>query len=169
MSEYFELTFFLKSGVESQDSVQRKVLSFLNLKEGRNILQSHHLSAFSNREVLFDVFEESDFYEFRICIADFFFVKSKYDKMLQQLLDIVDGCFNISDSILFATGVYELTYYYTSNVRKISEFNDTILKNFPFVFLKSRNLCDNTNLYNYSSVFYLINTGKDVQDVFSEE
>ena len=168
MGEYFELTFFSVKDKVIRDE-EKRIRSILMLDGWVNTIKQHSFSAFENREVLFDVFDEFDFYEYRICISNFIITKASFDEKLGHLLEIVKVCFDRIDSIVFATGIYELTYYYIENVRKLSEFNTAIMEKFPFVFMKENNTFNLSNVQKQKNIFYAVHTGESVQNIFSEE
>lgn len=167
MGEYFEITFFLEREEAEKNNEKEKILALLMLNEGKNLLEQHKYSLFSNKEVLFDVFEETDFFEYRICLSDFVFTEKNYDENLYNLLKVVDICFNNIGSILFATGIYELTYYNIEGIVFIRDFNKSVFAKFPFVFFKNQNEYGINPTHRYGNVSYVVNIGKDIQDIFS--
>lgn len=166
MSEFFELTFFAekKSPVEKMDMDQLR--SLLALNSGKNMVKQHAFSIFENREIWFDAVEESDYWECQISIADFFIAETNLDEIVCQLLEIVDVAFERIDSISFATGIYELTYYHLSNIRRLIVINDDIIKEFPFVFMKAPCRFNISDVKKYKNIFYAVATGNDIQNIF---
>lgn len=168
MGEYFELTFFSPSCSVNGMNDKKNILEFLSLSEGRNQLTWHTYPLFENREVIFDVFQESKFCEYRICLSDFIITKENFHQKERQLLQIADICLSRIDSILFATGIYELTSYLTSSITDIESFDKGILTKFPFIFLRNRNEYDLVPIDQYNDTICILNTGGDVQDIFSD-
>lgn len=70
MSELFEITFFATKQ-NSDNFIHDSYHKALELKKA--IIDSKKYSLFFNRDILVDVFEESDFVEYRLCIPDLVF------------------------------------------------------------------------------------------------
>lgn len=154
----------------SKGQVEKKqILELLNLSEGRNIVTQHRYPLFAKREVLFDVFEESDFCEYTLCLSNFLITRENFQEKKKQLFQVAELCLNKMNSILFATGVYELTYYIIEDIRCIEEFNRNILLKFPFVFIKSENKYGLISTEQYNNTLCVVNMGEGVQDIFSDE
>jgi hypothetical protein len=95
------------------------------------------------------------------------FTKKNYEKKLNQLLQILDICFGNIKSIIFATGIYELTYYLTESKKQLIEFDQKFLRKFPVVFLHaSRKWYDGQQIYIDASIKCIYN--KDAQTIFEE-
>jgi len=169
MSEYFELTFFLDKKISIRKKSKEKILELLMIKEGSNLNKQHKYMLLSHREVLFDVFEEDDFVEYRICLSDFIFTKKNYDEKLTQLLQIVEMCFNHVDSMLFATGIYELTYYYIEGISFVKDFSKDVFMKFPFLFFRNGNEYRLDPTLIYKGISCVVNLDGDVQDVFVKQ
>ena len=166
MSEYFELTFFLDKKGSAIEQAKEKVLELLVLHEGINLNKEHQYMIFSYKKVLFDVFEEEDFIEYRICLSDFVFTKKNYNENLNQLLQIVERCFNHIQSVLFVTGIYELTYYNIEGITLVKDFDKNIFLKFPLLFFKDGNKYGLNATLKYGNVSCVVNLSKDVQDIF---
>ncbi len=167
MGEYFELTFFLEKEGAQKEKGKEKILAFLMLNEGTNLVKQHQYQIFSHKEVLFDVFEETDFIEYRICLSDFTFTKENFNEQLTQLLQIVDICFNHIDSILFATGIYELTYYYIEGITYAKDFSKSIFSKFPLLFFRIGNEYGLNSIQRFGCISCVVNLGENVQDIFA--
>ena len=166
MGEYFELTFFLEKETARKENAKEKIMHCVTLREGRNFMLRHEYQLFSNREVLFDVFEETDFYEYRFSISNITFSKSNFEETLHQLLLVVNSCFHQAASIKFATGIYELTYYNIAEINRLKEFDCNIFSKFPFLFFKHEYPHRLSRVKKYDSVSYIVQTGNDIQDIF---
>lgn len=168
MPEYFELTFFLDKSSVDNKIVKQQMLGLLSLHDGKQEITEHQFSLFSYKEVLFDVFEydEVDFLEYRICLADFYITKRSLDAKVNQLLQIVDLCFKQIDAIRFATGIYELTYYYIEGIKRLKDFDIGVLSKFPLLFLRAESKCDFTPTYLYGSTACIYNN--HVQNIYSD-
>lgn len=168
MGEYFELTFFSPACGANGINDKKNILEVLDLAEGRNLLTRHTYPLFENREVLFDVFQEPNFCEYRICLSDFVITRENFHQKERQLLQVADICFSRIDRLLFATGIYELTYYFTNSITEIESFDKGILTKFPFIFFRNRNKYDLVPTDRYNDTICVLNTGGDVQDIFSD-
>ncbi len=166
MGEYFELTFFLDKKRSVIEQAKEKVLELLMLKEGNNLNKLHQYLLFSYKEVLFDVFEEDDFTEYRFCFSDLVFTKKNYDENLNQLLQVVETCFNHIESMLFATGIYELTYYNIEGITLVKDFNKNVFLKFPLLFFRDGNEYGLDPTIRYGGISCVLNFGGDVQDIF---
>ena len=169
MGEYFELTFFLDKEKARQGQAKKQALEVLRLTEGINQISSHAYPLFAEREVRFDVYEydddDFDFVEYNVCLADFVFTKKNYEERINQLLQVADACFHQVDAILFATGVYELTYNYIEGVECIEDFNKDVFKKFPILFFRQGDEHGFQPACTFSDASCVIN--KDAQDIFT--
>ena len=168
MPEFFELTFFLEKKSPAKETDVDQLLSLFALNSGKNIIKQHGFSVLENREIWFDAVEESDYWECKISISDFIITKNNLDGILHQLLEMVDAAFERIESISFATGIYELTYYYLRNIRRLTDINDDIIKEFPFVFMKNQEKFNLRNVRKNNTIFYAVTTGEKIQNIFSE-
>lgn len=137
MSELFEITFFATKQ-NSDNFIHDSYHKALELKKA--IIDSKKYSLFFNRDILVDVFEESDFVEYRLCIPDLVFTRKNYMVQLEKIGQVIRACFVLFDEIQFAVGIYEMTYYYLSGIHFYRELDHEILKNFPFLFFRLGNL-----------------------------
>jgi len=167
MAEYFELTFFLEKEKAKKEQSQKQILEALGLTEGKNQISNHQYPLFAGKKVLFDVFEydEVDFLEYRICLAELVFTKKNFEEKINQLLQVVKICFNEIAPIIFATGIYELTYDCVKEIAMIKDFNKAIFSKFPILFFKTGHEYGFHSSYANDSVSCVIN--KDVQDIFA--
>ena len=167
MPENFELTFFLVKNAAKKKNAKKQMLEVLALREGRERFSSHQYPLFVGKDVLFDVFEyeEADFNEYRICLADLVLTQKNLENKVKQLLQVVDVCFSQMDSILFATGIYELTYDCIKGVKRSKDFDGHILSKFPILFFRVGHENGFQPSYNSANVSCVIN--KDAQDIFA--
>lgn len=169
MGEYFELTFFSSNSGEGSQNKADDILSLLMLAEGRTVMGAHHYSLFSSREVLFDVFEDRKCYEYRICLSDFIFTKKNYSELKNQLLEVADACLTGINSLILATGIYEITCEYIDGETCIEDLDIDTLRKFPFVFFKKEHTYGLPSTKQYNNILYVVNTGCQTQNIFSDE
>lgn len=164
--EYFELTFFAVKNSKNMVVNIQKIIKLLMISEGRNLFKKHKFALFSNREVLFDVFEETDFIEYRVCLANFVITKKNFEVILDQLFHVVDICFSGISSIQFATGIYELTYYIIENIQLFGDFDRNVFRKFPLVFFRNNNTYGMKPTWKYNEVSLVMNTEEKQQNIF---
>jgi len=167
MGESFDLTFFLHKEQARREQAKKVILEILNIDEGKMNIEQHNYPLFSNKEVLFYDMEGNDFVQYFICLSDVVFTKKSFDVKVEQLLRVVETCFNNIDSILFATGIYELTCYNIEGINDLIDFNINTFNKFPFLFFKEGNEYGLGSKQQYKNVSYIINSGKNVQDIFA--
>lgn len=176
MSEYFELTFYSKKSGIDRNKIYTKLIKLFSLHEGfsspalrsSKAIDKPKYSLFLQRNAFLDIFEESDFLEYRICLENLIFTKMNINELLLEILEVVNICFLDFPSFIFATGIYELTYFIIENIHYIDEFNNSIFKKFPFAFFRENNLTIE-NLYPYKGIYYLFNPETTIQNIFSNK
>ena len=167
MGEYFELTFFLDKEKSQKGQPEKQALEALKIAEGKNQVSDHQYPLFAGREVLFLVYEydDVDFLEYEVNLADFVFTKKNFEEKINQLLQVVNACFNQIDAVLFATGVYELTCHYIEGIESIEGFNKGIYKKFPILFFNQGDEYGFHPTYTFGNISCVIN--KDAQDIYA--
>ena len=167
MGEHFELTFFSSICADGRKN-KKKILELLSLTEGKNEIGQHTYPLFENREVLFEFFEEPPLLEYVISLSDFIITKENFYQKERQLLQIADICLSRIESLIFATGIYELTYYLTQDIKHIESFDRGLLTQFPFVFLRSKNEYNLVPFEQHNDTICVFNTDNPVQNIFSD-
>ncbi|MEA4833166.1 MAG: hypothetical protein VB118_11200 [Oscillospiraceae bacterium] len=167
MPEYFDLTFFLDKEKAKKEQAEDKFLKLFTFHEGRQEVLNHQYPLFVGKEVYFSVYEydEVDYIEIGIYLSEFVFTPKNFEKNINRLLQVVDVCFNQINSILFATGIYELTYDYIKGINFYKNVNESVLSKFPILFLKSGHSFSFLPTYNYGCVSCVIN--KDAQNIYA--
>ena len=167
MPEYFELSFFLdKSKIENQQQEKANFISLIDLKEGKNSPKEHKCKIITNREVLFDIYEKPDYYMYQISLSDLIFTERNINSKMTQLIKFVDMAFSNVGSILFSTGIYELTYDYTICVKRITDFNKFVFSNFPILFFRQGCEYGYQPKYTCGNTLCIINIG--AQDIMAD-
>ena len=167
MGECFELTFFVEKTQAVRNNDKKRFLQELNLKQGKNQINEHQVKLFKGREIFLEFYEESDFIGFWISITNLTFTKKNFNNKLDQIFEVVLICFKNITSIIFATGIYQLTYDYVREIRYIAEFNKMIFANFPFVFFREGNDYEFIPTYQREDVTCIVNLKNNVQDIFA--
>lgn len=167
MGESFDLTFFSEySGCALSELYALQGL--LNLEKDRLAHSEKHKFPFlSNRELSFTAFHENDYNEYELGVSDVHFTKEKLQEDLFPILDLVDGVFRCCPSVVFATGVYEITDLLIENITCFHDFfKDGALLDFPFLFFRKGIPWGTTFTGEYGVVCYCIQEGDTVQNIF---
>lgn len=167
MGECFDLTFFVDKAKINEKQDEELILGLLNISHGRNQLYEHHFPLFSGREVFFEVYPESDFIGYWIAITELTFTKKNFNAKLNQILEVVDTCLDKMPQIMFATGIYQMTYYYIQEVKRIADFNKTIFSNFPLLFFREGNEYGFRSTQKYGNISCVVNLRENVQNIFA--
>lgn len=123
--ESFELTFFVPQKLKINSCIS-EMKSVMNQFMGAEL----------HTEVQIFEHEENDFLEIEFSIYDFNITKESFHFIIRKLTHFVEFVFDLLDSAAIATGIYELTYYYTEQINRLSDFNENTLRNFPLYFLR---------------------------------
>lgn len=167
MGEYFEITFFAADH-HNKHLTARKITEILEVKEGRNKARASVFPLLENREVYFQVFDETNFTEYQLSIMDLKFTINTLEKQLDQMMQIVSQCFDGATELLFATGIYELTDYYIQSNSTIADIVTYACPHYPFLFFR-----ENGNNFGYiatkcnHNVSCVVQLGNQMQNVFA--
>jgi CRISPR/Cas system-associated endoribonuclease Cas2 len=123
--ESFEITFFYP--IDHYDC-QTKVNTNKLIKQ---------IKLFTNKEILVECFaeENKNYAEVQVSIFELEITKDNLNSILREMSEFVSIIFREIPHVKFATGIYELTYYFTENIIDLNNFNN-ILKKFPVIFLR---------------------------------
>jgi len=166
MGECFELTLFAKQPEDSMP-IKKHMLSLLDVDEGKNQLREHRFPLLANKDVFFEVYPEFDFVEYCVAITELYFTKKNFDAKMGQILEVVATCFDNIHQMMFATGVYELTYDYIKSVKRASDFNKQVLSKFPLLFFREGNEYGFTSTRKHDNISYIVQSGVNIQVVFA--
>ena len=130
--ESFEITFFCDKRMNYDSSNSSRVLKKL-------YYESVHL----NNEAVFETFdyEDNDFYEVRCSIFGLELNEENFLPFINCIAVFVEKMFDTFDSCVFATGIYELTYYFIEKIHRISDLKNILYK-FPICFLHGNSEAD---------------------------
>ena len=156
------LPFSLPPAVRIGMNDKKNILEVLDLAEGRNLLTRHTFRCLKTEKYCLMFSRSQIFCEYRICLSDFVITRENFHQKERQLLQLADICFSRIDRLLFATGIYELTYYFTNSITEIESFDKGILTKFPFIFFRNRNKYDLVPTDRYNNTICVLNTGGDV-------
>lgn len=168
MGEYFEITFFSAKALDIP-LAQKTLMKALHIGSGRNAGGLSLFQLLENREVYFQVFDEPNYTEFQLSIMNLIFTRGNFDMQLKQILEVVSVCFDSVPSLLFATGIYELTDYYLEKVNDIQEFPELLFPKIPILFFRR-----DEKKYGYKAtrvyrnVSCVVQNSKEIQDIFVE-
>ena len=152
--EYFELTFFCPKNVYNKESI-----GFIadNFNFYDNFEKNIHVEFFSE--------EEKDFDEFCVNLSDFKLRKDNFVHIFKQLSQHVGSIFNTMDKVYFVTGIYELTYYFTENLKSITQFDPIFMQKFPIVIYKTGQNYDSGEIL-YSDTYVTCVFHKEAQNLY---
>jgi len=147
--ESFEITFFCHKG-----NYDKKSIGIIDEKY-------KCFDSIDNKSIVeFFSEKEKDFDEFRISIFHFKLTKDKFIYTFENLSKFVGSIFCKMKGVIFATGIYEITYYLTESKKKIVEFDNEFLQKFPIVFYKTREEPDSGKIiYSDENIFCVFYEG----------
>lgn len=169
MNESFDLSFF---GYKTMDIQRTKIHmeKFFGVNELCVVPpQKSRFRLLNEKEICFEYYEEENFVEYWLGIGDIRITPNNFQTVLNDLLMVVAECFSRFPSIQFATGIYELTAYYLGDITNYDEFNRDLLCKFPFLFLREKNQFGFSSKDKFHNVWWIVNQGVDVQNIFEEE
>lgn len=168
MGEYFEITFFCAKALNTH-LTQKKLMETLQISCGRNIKNTSPFQLLQKREVYFQVFEEANYSEYQLSLMNLIFTKEDFDFQLEQMLEVVSVCFDNVPSLLFATGIYELTDYYLEKINHIQEFPQLVFPKIPILFFRrDENKYGYKETRIYRNVSCVVQNSNGIQDIFAE-
>jgi hypothetical protein len=134
MPEYFDISFITKRTETSREELSRHLIEKFGLLKGEN-----ETEYFGNRKVLVSHIEdeESEFDEICIGFAEQIFHKENFEKELSIFTYFINICFECCNDIQFALCSYELNGYLLGRTRKLNEFNDELLREFPIYYKRN--------------------------------
>lgn len=128
--ESFEITFFCAKHEYDENSIN---IFHISLKDCNSFGNKSQIELFNE--------EDKDFIEIRLSIFDLIITKDNFYDILKEMERYVSAIFEKINSICFATGIYELTYYLIENKKCLHEFNESFLQKFPIVFFRAERKC----------------------------
>lgn len=124
--ESFEITFFFPKNSYNEDSV--------------SIINEHFLYSqeFCSKTLIeFFDYEDKSFAEIRISLFDFKANKENFMHIFQKISKYISSIMQEMTGVLFATGIYELTYCLAEDKKHLYEFDTDFMKKFPIVFFRT--------------------------------
>lgn len=141
--ESFEITFFCDKNKD-------------DISDIRDFSDSYNKYVGLNNYVEFEKFDdEKDYYEIRCSIFGLVLNESIFAEFIESVTNYVDYIFERFSSVEVVTGIYELTYYYTENLKGLLEFLPKFLQNFPLVFLRNQKNASSDVLYKNDRIICL--------------
>lgn len=117
MAEFFELTVYCKNKFFKNCRV--------DLSEIVEI----------SKAATFDIVDHGEYSAYTFNFESFIFTKENFENTLDMFSKITKHIFDKLDNVLFLSGIYELTGYYTIGINKIKELDDILIK-FPLLFFR---------------------------------
>lgn len=151
--EAFEITFFCnksKGDIPDMDIFADSFRKYIHL----------------DNDIQFDMFDDDkDYYEIRCCIFGLVLEKSIFKDFVESVGKYAEYIFGKFSSVEIATGIYEITYYYTEKLTGLSEFTADFLKKFPLVFVKNPEYDSPDVIYRSNNITGLYH--RNAQDLFA--
>lgn len=124
--ESFELTYFCSKDL---GRVNQQAIIFM-LRNGNFPIENRfEIECFDE--------EDKDYVEIRISIYDLTITEDNLHHFLNVLSVYASNVFKKVNSIQLATGIYELTYYYTERHKRLTEFDENLLAKFPVIIIRN--------------------------------
>lgn len=164
--EYFDFTVFIAGAKRKSEKEMTRLLERLNLKEGSNPpeKQAKH-RVFSGKEIIVDGFSEKDYRTVCIGIPELEITPKSFYEKLRALAELAEDVFAASDKILFATGMYETTYYYLEGAEQLSDLTPERMRHFPLLFFRAGEEPMGMSILPFSGVSLRYNSTE--QDIFA--
>lgn len=114
---------------------RRRFFMFLEkeygLTKGQNMA-----SAFNGRKVIVFILKinDTDYDEICVDFADQVFHEETFEKEVAELTGFVNNCFEHNPKLKYALCSYELNGYFLSDIKRLKDFDDNLLKRFPFAY-----------------------------------
>jgi len=130
MPEFFELTFFEKKGETNP------LLIIKNISQIFDDVFDTNIYDINSEKTVFEFFEKEKLNEYMVSIPDLVFNESNIKCILYELTRCVDKCLYTTKSLIFASGIYELTNYYMNDIKDIKDIDNELLQKFPVLFFR---------------------------------
>ena len=135
--EYFDLTFFISGNEKICKTVTTILLERLGLNLGDNPpAERGRNTILSEKEIYVDSFMENDYCTVSIGIPELVITNKNYSEIMRLLAKLSYDGLSVSKRILFATGMYEATYYYLDDARTLSALTPNRMEKFPLLFFR---------------------------------
>lgn len=149
MSEYFELVLFDDGMQAAEDKLESVKSIFKPLFTEDFMLRYCKNDAGGFEEIKYIQYEDKNFTEYEINIPNFKMYRDTFKEQMLSFSAYIDVCFEEIPSLLFATGMYELTYDQIAHLEDIHKINYDTFKKIPIVFFRKNQM----KKYGYDSAF----------------
>lgn len=163
--EYFEITFIINNYNHDSEPVS----------EIKEIIGSSRLCSKSNSftvnysGIWFDLIEDEEIDKLYVSLPGIKFSENNLNELLGTIAEMVSDCFEYVPEIEFATGIFEMSFYYFEDKYRTSrseDFTDEILRHFPIVFYRiTSNIKDEVFIKSENAIC-VFRQGEGVQDIF---
>lgn len=167
MVEFFEITFFKEKAFDLQKDTEL-LSNLLQIMPGKNVCTEHGIRLFAHRTVVLEPFEECGFVEYQLSLEGLVFCKENYREVLGAMAEVAAACFETIPDIAFATGIYELTYYYSEHAKGLQDVVQQLVPRCPLLFLRESDRDKYPNAVEYGGILVVEQEGDFVQKIISE-
>lgn len=162
--EFFEITFIINNynhNAKSYSSIKKII-------ESSRICNSDLFNV-DYSCIWFDLVEDAEINKLYVSLPNIKFSEYNLKELLGLLLEMVSDCFEYVPEIEFATGMFEMSYYYFEDINKTSRLEDfsyDILKHFPIIFYRAMPNVRDSAFLKYKNTICIFRQGDGVQDIF---
>ncbi|MCB1215193.1 MAG: hypothetical protein KDK66_06935 [Deltaproteobacteria bacterium] len=131
MGEYFDLSLIYKKNSLTSKKLKKVLLEEFALSEGEN-----KTKYFSNKKVLITSLSDNqiDFDELCISLENQEFTESSFELELGRITNFVNRLFERVEELEFVLCSYELNGYLLSDIKRLKDFDEDFLNNFPLYY-----------------------------------
>jgi hypothetical protein len=133
MPEFFDLSFLLRKENNSKDHL----LTFF--KERHGLIEGENGSeVLGIRGTVLSTYEddETDYYDISLGLPEIKFVEEAFDSQLLEIHSVVEPCFQAMTELEFVVCSYEMNPAWISDIFRLRDFNESVLKRFPISFAR---------------------------------
>lgn len=162
--EFFEITFIINNynhDAQSDSSIKKTIKS-------SRICNSDFFNI-NYSCIWFDSVEDVEINKLYVSLPNIKFSENNLKESLGVILEMVSDCFEYVPEIEFATGIFEMSYYYFEDMNKTSRLKDfsyDILRHFPIVFYRVTPNNKDRAFLKYKNTICIFRQGDGVQDIF---
>lgn len=162
--EFFEITFIINNynhDAKSDSSIKKII-------ESSRICNSDFISI-DYSSIWFDKVEDVEINKLYVSLPNIKFSENNLKELLGIILEMVSDCFEYVPEIEFATGIFEMSYYYFEDINKtnrLEDFTYDILSHFPIIFCRVMPNIKDDAFLKHKNTICIFRQGDGIQDIF---
>lgn len=163
--EYFEITFIIKNYNHNSKSVS----AIKGIIESSRLCSNSNSLTVNYSGIWFDLIEDEEIDKLYVSFPDIKFSRNNLKELLGKITEMVSDCFEHVPEIQFATGIFEMSFYYFEDkhsTSRLEDFTDEILSHFPIVFYRTTSNINDEVFIKSANAICVFHQGEDVQDIF---